>query len=433
MLWKFANLTVAPSGFMQDWVNELVRILAIQIDYVVEPSHDALLKNTQLPSCLAIMISLGFRGDTQARSFQSTFGLITAAIRSAAFNVTVATTAQFNVAGRKSPMDDYGKRRAWLPRRPRNVSDANAGNTEVVEMLASIVKWSLDLVAWITDSLFELMSDDNFVQRLTPERINELAPYLEKNNDVALHLLLCSSSRCFLSALCRRLVHTEAMAGKAVAFYRRQSAAMDPSMMANTSNPRMRSAFQKLQQVSSSAIVRVAEFDKLVNTLGSAINQAYASFLPKMVKSKPNPPQGKEEDEAVKSARGLLETQMLVATGPPLGFLPIIRKFFGIDLPAFRKATDPARLFFGTFSVVNVQDDDGVVDGVRTTHLDAFSKSKVKMGPGKRWKRCTRCTSVMEDVGGRGPGLTFLMTQQRRCPCNGTLAVLPPGKLDFLG
>lgn len=94
---------------MQDWVGELIRILTIQIDYVVEPSHDALLKNAHLPSCLAILMSLGFKGDSRPRSFQSVFAQLLAAIRSAAFNITVAINAQFNVAGRKSPLDDYGE------------------------------------------------------------------------------------------------------------------------------------------------------------------------------------------------------------------------------------------------------------------------------------------------------------------------------------
>ncbi|KAF4123420.1 hypothetical protein GMORB2_6121 [Geosmithia morbida] len=402
--------------FVQDWVSEVIRILAVQVDYVVEPSHDALLKNTQLPSCMAILVSLGFRGDTRPRTFQSAFASMTAAIRSAAFNATVVATAQFNVGGRRSPMDDH----------------------EVVEMLGSLIRWSLDLVAWITDSLFELMNDEEFSRLLTPERAAELGPYLEKRNDVALHLLICSSSRCFLSALCRRLMHIETIAAKAVTFYRKQSALATANT--GTPNPRMQRAFQNLQQVSSSALVRAGEFEKLVSTLGSGVNHAYGTFLPKMARGARGAgagagatpqPQSKEEEETVKMIRAQMETQTLVATSPPLGLFPVLRKFFGYDLVMFRKATDPARLFFQPLSVMTVQDDGSVVDGMRTAQLDTFTKNKLKMGPGKQWRRCTRCTWVMEEMPGKGPGLTFMMAQQRRCPCNGTLAVLPPGKLDF--
>ncbi len=97
-----------PIVFLQDWVNELIRMLSIQIDYVVEPSHDALLKNQSLPSCIAILTSLGYKGDSGHRIFQSTFALLLSSIRSVAFNITVAVNAQFSVGGRKSPLDDSG-------------------------------------------------------------------------------------------------------------------------------------------------------------------------------------------------------------------------------------------------------------------------------------------------------------------------------------
>lgn len=294
-----------------------------------------------------------------------------------------------------------------------------------------MVRWCLGLVAWLTDSMFELMNDEEFLQRLTPERANELAPYLEKRNDVALHLVLCSSSRCFLSALCRRVAHIEGMGNKAVDFYRRQSATTDPNTQAKHSNPHLRQAYQNLQRASSSGSVKVNDFEKLINSLGASVNQAYDTFLPKMVKNVPNPPQGKEEDEAVKVARSKLEIQMLMATAPPVGFLPVLKKFFHGDLPAFRKVTDPAKLFFENFSVLNVQDDKTEIKGIRTSQLDAFSKAKLKMGPTQQWRRCTRCTTVMEEMAGRGPGLTFMITQLRRCPCSGSWAVLPPGKLEI--
>lgn len=94
---------------MQDWITELTRILTIQTDYVVEPSNDALLKNAQLPSCWGILISFGNKGDTRPRSFQSTYAMVSAAIRSAAFNITIAVNAPLSVGGRRSPLDDYGE------------------------------------------------------------------------------------------------------------------------------------------------------------------------------------------------------------------------------------------------------------------------------------------------------------------------------------
>ena len=297
-------------------------------------------------------------------------------------------------------------------------------------MLVTMVGWSLNLFAWISDSLFGLMNDDEFIQLLNPDRAAELTSYLEKKDNVALHLLLCSSSRCFLSTLSRRVAHMKGLSDKAVDFYRRQTANTDPN--AHPPNPKMRQAYNRLSRACTAGSLKAADFDKLINTLGAGINHAYDTFLPKMIRNKPNPPQGKGEDEEVKQARAKIEAQMLTVTVPLPVFHPVLRKFFQVDLPAFRKTTDPAKLFFEKFSVLRVVDDSTEINGVRAAQMDAFSKAKTKMGPTKQWRRCTRCTVIMEEVKQtRGPGLLFMATQMRRCPCNGTWAMLPAGKVDF--
>ncbi|CAH0049842.1 unnamed protein product [Clonostachys solani] len=395
---------VAKKKLMQDWVGELIRILTIQVDYSGEHSHDALLKNEQMRSCLSILINLGFKGDTQPRSFQSTHALIAATVRSTAWNITLASSSHFPVTGKKSPLDDH----------------------EVVDVLVTSVRWSLDLIAWLSDSLFELMNDDEFIELLTPARTNELAIYLHTKNDVSLQLLLCSSSRSFLMALCRRIGHLALLSNKAMEFYRKQSAEANA---AKAPNPYLRQAYQRLQQATSSGFVSVGEFEKLITSLKMGIVQSYESVLTAMVKRQPNPPQGKQEDEAVKVARSQCETRMLLAAAPHPSLIPVLKKFFTEDVPAFRKTTDPAELFFGTFDVLDVSDDKGDIDGVKWAHIDVLSKTKLHLSPSQQWRRCTRCTAVMEEHVGRGPGFTFLFSQQRRCLCSGTWAVLPQGKL----
>lgn len=90
-------------------MHELMRILSIQVDYSGEHSHDALLKNEQMRSCLSIMISFGFKGDKQPRNFSSTYALTAVSIRSQAWNITIATSPHFQVGGKKSPLDDFGR------------------------------------------------------------------------------------------------------------------------------------------------------------------------------------------------------------------------------------------------------------------------------------------------------------------------------------
>lgn len=299
----------------------------------------------------------------------------------------------------------------------------------MVDTLVSAVRWSLDLIAWLSEQLFDLLMDDAFMELLVPPRASELAAYLHGKNNVSLQLLLCSISRSFLVALCRRVSHLDTLSKKAIDFYRRHSASVDPNSPAKPHNPNVRQSYQKLQQVSSSGLVKIGEFEKLVNTLGSGIMQTYDKALPDMVKRQANPPQGKKEDEAVKAARAHMETMMLLAAAPPPPLLIVLKKFFTMDVPTFRKTLDPAKLFFGSFDVLDIKEDKRNVDKVRMSHLDTFTKAKLRMNQNEQWRRCTRCASVMEELVPKSPGLTFLMNHQRRCPCSGTWAVLPVGKL----
>lgn len=94
---------------IQDLVRELIRIVKIQVDYSGEHAHDALMKNDQLRSCLSILFSFGFSGDTHPRSFQSTFALLALVVRSQGWNLTLAVNPHIQVGSKKSPLDDHGK------------------------------------------------------------------------------------------------------------------------------------------------------------------------------------------------------------------------------------------------------------------------------------------------------------------------------------
>jgi mediator of RNA polymerase II transcription subunit 16 len=94
---------------MQDWIVGLIKILNISVDYSGEHTHEALLKNEHLRACLSVFISFGFKGEKQPRSFQSKHALMAVGLRNVAYTITVAISPSFNVGGKKSPLDDYGK------------------------------------------------------------------------------------------------------------------------------------------------------------------------------------------------------------------------------------------------------------------------------------------------------------------------------------
>lgn len=302
------------------------------------------------------------------------------------------------------------------------------GVIEVVDALTGCARWSLDLLSWLADCLFELANDEEFGQRLTPQRFSEVAAYLDEKKNVSLHLTLCSSSRSFLSALCRRIAHLEALSNKAIEFYRRQSALADQAGTGKTANPQLQQAYQRMQRVTTSNRIPVGELEKLLNGLGVDIRQVYKTGLPNMVAKGPSGASGKQLELAVKGAQMQFEVGMLLATAAPPAFLPVMKKFLSKDVRAFRALTDPAKLFFADFKLLGMQDE--AARGGRRIHVDLFKRVELRRSrEGARWRRCTRCASVMEDVFGSRPGFTFVLGQQRKCSCGGHWALLPPGKL----
>ncbi|KAL6403250.1 hypothetical protein AUP68_12589 [Ilyonectria robusta] len=393
-----------------------------KVDYSEDTHHDSLVRNGSLQSCLSIMNALGFRGDFNPRSFQGKFSMLSLNVRNVVVLITIASNTPLTVREKLSPLDEPGKsHQARLQRRCLSY------HIEVVETLAGCARWSLDLLAWLIDCLFELMNDDKFMELLVPQRFAEIAPYLHEQNNIALHFLLSSSTRGFLSAVCRRLGHLEALSTRAIEFYRRQSAAADQSTSGKAA-PQLQQAYQKMQHVTSSGLVKVTEFEKLLTVLGGDIRQTYQTVLPSLVKSQQAALQGKQIDMAVKSTRVQFELALLLSASPSPPFLQIMNKFFNKDLRAFRTLTDPAKLFFANYDLLEAQDDKRSLAAKKARgmmYVDVFKRLEIKPGPNQQWRRCARCAGVMEDVFVSRPGFSFVLAQQRKCACSGLWTLLP--------
>jgi mediator of RNA polymerase II transcription subunit 16, fungi type len=339
----------------------------------------------------------------------------------------------------------------------------------------------VDLISWLSDCLFSLMDDPKFMELLSVSRFADLTKYLQERNDVSLHLLLCSSTRGFLSAVCRRLLHLEALSNRAIEFYERRAAiqsAADPNG-GNRIPHTLHKSYQNMQHVTSSSLVRVQDFDKLLSNLGADIRAAYqvnlASMASRASAQGGQIPTGKQLDTVIKTAQVHCELQMLLAGPPPPAFLSVILKFFNTDLKGYKLHTDPAELFFADFRLLEVDDDKNSLAERRRSgrYVDVFKRSELfavagsgsgsdasrQNGPGvggigregagagagaggmteaaereaeraaPLWRRCARCAAVMEDVYGTRPGFTFVLGQQRKCACGGHWALLPKGKL----
>lgn len=331
--------------------------------------------------------------------------------------------------------------------------------TEVVDALAGCAKWAIDLLSWIADSLFCLMKDPEFLSLLTPQTFHEMTAYLQSRNDVALHLLLCSSTRGFIAAACRCLLQLDTLSKRAIQYYQNKAA---QNGGANKSPMELYQAYLKMHQHTSTGLIRVTDMDKLVSALGADIRSAYQVPLAGLAAKAASPPpaapnsngniQQQQGEAAVKRAQLVSELNMLMMQSPPGSFLPVLKKLFGPVLTAFRTTTDPALLYFADFSLLEVEDTPKCLAARRASgrYVDLFKRvmltrpsaaeglgedgqsgatGGVGGGSGTAWRRCVRCAAVMEDVYPSRPGFNYVLTQQRKCACGGNWGLLSKGSL----
>jgi mediator of RNA polymerase II transcription subunit 16 len=342
------------------------------------------------------------------------------------------------------------------------------------------------------DCLFNLLDEPGFTSILSNQRqFADLTKYLQAKNNVALHLILCSSTRGLVQAACRRLIHLDTLSSRAMSFYEAKAAAQnanDPAGAANRAYPALYVAYQKMQRFTSTSLVSANDIDKLLTTLSQEIRQAYQTSLPGLTRhqqmaqaagkdpnstnnNSTNNPSSQHapnaaSDPAIKRAQMHCELSIFLGTSPPPSFQPVLHNFFDKHLRAYRAQTDPARLFFADHSLLEVEDDASSLARRRAgdRYLDAFTRWELhasdRLGkdaggggggaaaaaaPGiaggaekeevtvenldAQWRRCVRCAAVMENVYGSRPGFTFVLGQQRKCACGGSWGLLHKGAM----
>ncbi|KAF4633171.1 hypothetical protein G7Y89_g4945 [Cudoniella acicularis] len=196
------NVTLNNKDFAYDWLVELSRILKTPVDYSEEQHFDTLIRNTTIQLCLCIQNSLGFHGEFNPRTFPGKFAWLVLQLRNIVVLVTMA--ANLNVPGGPNPND-----------RTSPLEDP-----EVINALAGSVRWILDLMAWLTDTLLTLsvaLPPNMDLKRVDGFTLPDLLEHLQKTNTISLHLLLSSPTRGFLTAICRRLTHLDYIARRAMA------------------------------------------------------------------------------------------------------------------------------------------------------------------------------------------------------------------------
>ncbi|RDW88854.1 hypothetical protein BP6252_00886 [Coleophoma cylindrospora] len=419
--------------FVLDWLTELSKILKNHVDYSQEVHFDPLIRNTAIQLCLTIQVSLGFKGEFFPRSFAGKFGWIVLQLRS--FVVLVTMAANMKVASG-----------------PSNERSSPLENPEVISALAGSVRWTLDLMAWITDTLLTLPTSMPSLKNGKELSMPDLLNHLRSTNNVSLHLLLCSAARGYLIAACRRLTHLDYIARKTMQLTTgggrdsQGNPIPQGQSMPSALSPALRAAYMQIATLTATATLKITTFENLLSSITTSVKTEYANQ-----KSSPS------GSPVAEKQRNALELKMLFGGDFPDAFQPVIIELFGTLLPATREDIDPGKLFFMDFSMLEVDDDEGKVGGKELKRrkeqgltMDCFAKKWLSnpkqpstgshslangfdgnsVASGRlRWRRCARCAAVMEDVLSSKPSLHWLMMQQRRCFCSGYWDTLQQGHL----
>jgi mediator of RNA polymerase II transcription subunit 16 len=263
------------------------------------------------------------------------------------------------------------------------------------------------------------------------QQLVNITRYLHAKKEIAVHLILCSSTRNLISAVCRRVGLLDNYATRALSWYSgRELAATDATSIRHAA---LHAAYRKVHRYTSSALIKADEFDRFLTTLASDIRLAHGTSLGSLAEREaqkaaknPNTP----KPDRVKEARQQCELNLLLVQVPPPSFLPVVAKLFRQDLTAFRAHTDTAKLYFANYHLLELSDTpEALADRKkRGVKVDMFRRVEIsRQAAGAPWRRCTRCGNVMEDLTSPNnkPGMIFLLAQQRACCCGGRLALLP--------
>jgi mediator of RNA polymerase II transcription subunit 16 len=328
-------------------------------------------------------------------------------------------------------------------------------------MLSGSVRWCLDLMSWIIDSLLNPEDKSIFKSISTGQSIDleELNSRLHASNNVALHLLFSSATRGFLTVICRRLNNLDFASRKGMSTAAQHQAATSMHLAQPVISNALRMAYTSIATLISSSIVQIHPFEAFLTSISASVRDAYTTAGLTSLTSQAS--QQQPHSRPTESSKNLAEQNMLFGGPLPAELKPVMTHLFTSLLPTLRSGVDLAKLYFHDFSllaldpmpsastsssqalatsVLNTPPQNAGAANERITRtIDIFQRipivveleggesggsavNRAERGvpmPTKRWRRCARCAAVMEDVASQRPAVQFLIAQQRRCFCGG--------------
>lgn len=312
-------------------------------------------------------------------------------------------------------------------------------------------------MAYIIDGLLNPQPHDLFEQitSSTPDStaLSSLSTQLQSSQNISLHLLLCSGTRGYLTAICRRLTHLDYTARKAMATAASQAASPQGQQQQGTEHisNSLRNAYTTIATLTNNAVIQIRFFEQFLTNITTSIKESYTNAG---LSSTPAPGQPPNMTNDGHEQRNKIEQNLLFGGPLPTELAPTIHQIFSTHLPEIWNNIDPARLFFHDFSILNLKPPSSTTPPAHiistkptpsTSLHDSFLRLPLGTYPHtiedstagnipsaaaasgskeKRFRRCVRCAAVMEDLNSRRAAVSFMIMQQRRCFCGGFWVVL---------
>jgi mediator of RNA polymerase II transcription subunit 16 len=237
---------------------------------------------------------------------------------------------------------------------------------EVLNSLNGLIRYCIDLIAYIIDALFALSKRLSLAPD-TPLSLSTLQTTIEEMQCPALALLLASTSRTFLRYNCRAL---RGLLNKAT------------RDLPTTADVMRRQAYTTVISVlERTPAVKLATFDRLLAEIDTGARLGYEDMGDKERNSK--------------------ERELLVRVKIPEVLFETADTLLGPTLRALRQEIDPSALYFKDVGWLGLTDDQRAKNWWDKHRVDAIRKVIVpRMAAEKQgWRRCIRCCVWMGELG----------------------------------
>ncbi|KAI5808817.1 mediator complex, subunit Med16 [Peziza echinospora] len=336
-------------------ITEVHRALGLKMDFTSEAPNERLFRNPVLQRSLSLQTSIFYEGEDKPMTLAAKLAWIFLHLRIASlgFGTTINTLQR-----------------------------GEELKIESIQPLIGISRWSMDLIAYLVDDLFQLA-------RAVGDRVGDreyIRSIALRTNSPAIFALLSSGTRVLTRYNSRGLRQTETTAATHIHSAQQGTSSLDPTQL---------SVLRSLKGIFDSSPVKLAHFEKIINDVNGTVTAAYHTLT--------------------ELERTTCERDIFIHNEIPVVLGNAVERLLRNAQALIKGDIDIAGLYFHDLSWLGLDDDVKSIQSRKSKRIDAIRKTEIEMG--KPLRQCTRCCSVTEDFTNSRQTSNWLVSMQRMCFC----------------